>query len=419
MKKNDFLTKTLLFGAFALATAACSNEELTVVDPNINSGDDAPKLSITVKAPAGEGVIVRNATRADEETQDSYESALKSINVYLFQCATNSGQETDYKYQCTLTFKATADDNGAIAWQSDSDGKTCVTAIPGELMGKYVRMAIVANDAPTDPGLTVGSTNFNAFRSALATASLSTTSESPSLADLLVGSATDMTAEGATGFPMGAVVGTAATQFTAKGVSVEGVTLVRNVARIDICNYATDLVITSVKLTNANNKSYLFGATTGVNVPSGQNTGGVTISPLAEYSTRITPGLAYTNKGESSDTEITDPTALKTLNTHRAFYLYEQAVGSLANSPVVTIGYKVGDSSSSSTGTIDVKFENTTDGTTTYVANVVRNHIYTIQLGDGGAISTGKVTATFTVEDWTEGETIDEELTPDSDAVGS
>ena len=146
MKKNDFLTKTLLFGAFALATAACSNEELTVVDPNINSGDDAPKLSITVKAPAGEGVIVRNATRAD--IQDSYESALKSINVYLFQCATESGQETDYKYQCTLTFKAAADDNGTIAWQEGSNGKTCVTAIPAELMGKYVRMAIVANDAP-------------------------------------------------------------------------------------------------------------------------------------------------------------------------------------------------------------------------------------------------------------------------------
>ena len=415
MKKNDFLTKTLLFGAFALATAACSNEELTVVDPNINSGDDAPKLSITVKAPAGEGVIVRNATRA-EETQDSYESALKSINVYLFQCATNSTQETDYTYSCKLTFKATADDNGAIAWQSDSDGKTCVTAIPAELMGKYVRMAIVANDAPTDPGLTVGTTNFNAFRSALATASLSTESGSPSLADLLVGSSENMTADGATGFPMGAVVGSAATQFTAKGVSVEGVTLVRNVARIDICNYATDLVITSVKLTNANNKSYLFSGSSAVNVPSGQTA--VTISPLAEYTTKIgETGLAYTNKGESSDTEITDPTALKTLNTHRAFYLYEQAVGSSTNSPVVTIEYKVGDGSK--TGTIDVKFENTTDGTTTYVANVVRNHIYTIQLGDGGAISTGKVTATFTVEDWTEGETIDEELTPDSDAVGS
>ena len=418
MKKNDFLTKTLLFGAFALATAACSNEELTVVDPNINSGDDAPKLSITVKAPAGEGVIVRNATRA-EETQDSYESALKSINVYLFQCATNSTQETDYTYSCTLTFKATADDNGAIAWQSDSEGKTCVTAIPGELMGKYVRMAIVANDAPTVPSLTEGSTTFYDFRSALATASLSTESGSPSLADLLVGSSSDMTASDATGFPMGAIVGSEATQFTAKGVSVEGVTLVRNVARIDICNYATDLVITSVKLTNANNKSYLFSGSSAVNVPSGQTA--VTISPLAEYQARIgDSGLAYTNKEESSsDTEITDPTALKTLNTHRAFYLYEQAVGSSTNSPVVTIEYKVGDSSSSKTGSIDVKFENTTDGTTTYVANVVRNHIYTIQLGDGGAISTGEVTATFTVQDWTEGETIDEELTPDSDAVGS
>ena len=414
MKKNDFLTKTLLFGAFALATAACSNEELTVVDPNINSGDDAPKLSITVKAPAGEGVIVRNATRAD--IQDSYESALKSINVYLFQCATESGQETDYKYQCTLTFKAAADDNGTIAWQESSNGKTCVTAIPAELMGKYVRMAIVANDAPTDPGLTVGSTNFNAFRSALATAELSTTSESPSLADLLVGSSENMTNDDATGFPMGAIVGTEATQFTAKGVSVEGVTLVRNVARIDICNYATDLVITRVKLTNANNKSYLFSGSSAVNVPSGQTAVTISPSPLAEYSTRITPGLAYTNKEDGGTTEITDPTALKTLNTHRAFYLYEQAVGSSANSPVVTIGYKVGDSSSSSTGTIDVKFENTTDGTTTYVANVVRNHIYTIQLGDGGAISTGKVTATFTVEDWKEGETIDEELTPDSDS---
>lgn len=419
MKKNEFLTKTLLFGAFALAATACSNEELADVNPNINSGDDAPKLSITVKAPAGDGVVVRSATRA--EIQDATEKAIKTVNVYIFKLTGSGTYETSYTYFSTMKFAATANtENNVTAYTDNGDGSyTCAEAIPGDLMGATVRVAIVANDEPTDPSLTVGSTKLSDFRSALATKVLTMADDTYFTADTLVGGTGEdpnMAAEGATGFPM-AYIPEESKELSALGATYADIKLVRNVARIDICNYATDLTITGVELTKANEKSYLFykSSSVNMNVP-GSLSQATTIKPLKEYTTLLgTSGIAYNNEKDEETAEDRE-TQIKELNTHRAFYLYEQTVTTEASSPKVTINYSVKSESDADakTGSVDVYFK-TTGETATYV-NVERNHIYTIVLGDGGAVSQGTVKAKFVVKDWIEGETIDEELTPDEDA---
>lgn len=422
MRKNEFLTKTLLFGAFALATAACSNEELAEVNPNINSGDDAPKLSITVKAPAGEGVVIRSATRA--EIQDATEKAIKTVKVYLFKQDGSGTEETSYKFHSTMSFDATGDDaKGIVAYTDNSDGTyTCTKAIPSSLMGAKIKVAIIANDeaAATD---TTSTTTLYGFRTGvLASATRSATVEDGTYftADTLVGGTgdtPDMAAEGATGFPM-AYIPSDSYDLTATGVAITA-QLVRNVARIDICNYATDLTITGVELTNVKEKSYLFGGSSdALNVPSNENgLTGLLIKPMKEYADSLSRegNLPYNAaKDEITDSDREDQ--IKTLNTHRAFYLYEQAVTTDETSPKVTISYSVKSDSETDakTGSVDVYFK-TTGETATYV-NVERNHIYTIVLGDGGAVSQGTVKAKFVVKDWIEGETIDEELTPDEDA---
>ena len=427
MKKNDFLTKTLLFGAFALATAACSNEELTVVDPNINSGDDAPKLSITVKAPAGEGVVVRSATRADSEIQDDTEKAIKTVKVYLFKKdASGSSEETAYKFHSTMSFAATADDEkGVVKYTDNSDGTyTCTKAIPSDLMGANIKVAIVANDEAAGVDTTVNTTTLYAFRTgalASVTSGVTVADGMYFTADTLVGGtqtgSPDMKGEGATGFPM-ACIPTDSYDLTAMGKQITA-ELTRNVARIDICNYATDLTITGVELTQVNEKSYLFcGSNNTLNVPTGLSK--ITIKPMKEYADSLARDqkLPY-NTAKDEETSDDRETLIKALNTHRAFYLYEQAAGTSATDcPKVTIKYSVKSDSEEEahTGSVDVCFKTTASGATNYV-EVKRNYIYTIVLGDGGAVSQGSVKATFVVKDWLEGETVDEELTPDSDEV--
>lgn len=424
MRKNEFLTKTLLFGAFALATAACSNEELTEVNPNINSGDDAPKLSITVKAPAGEGVVVRSATRAEGEIQDATEKAIKTVKVYLFKHdGTASSEETNFKFHSTMSFDATGDDaKGIVKYTDNSDGTyTCTKAIPSDLMGAKIKVAIIANDEAAAAD-TTSSTTLYAFRTGvLASVTRSATVEDGTYftADTLVGGAgesVNMKDGSATGFPM-AYIPSDSYELTAMGKTITA-QLVRNVARIDICNYATDLTITGVELTNVKEKSYLFsGSSDASNVPSGDLTK-LLIKPMKEYADSLAreQKLPY-NAAKDGETGDDRETLIKELNTHRAFYLYEQTAGtSNTDCPKVTISYSVKSDSETDakTGSVDVYFEKTADDATNYV-EVKRNHIYTIVLGDGGAVSQGTVKATFVVKDWIEGETIDSELDPSTE----
>ena len=408
MKKNDFLTKSLLLGAFALICAACSNDEVAgIVDE-----EDAPTFSITLKTPAVGGVTVNNATRAEGDTveDETDEATLKSVDIYLFSKASSNTNTADaaYLYSGKLSFAATAT-TGVSAWETGESGTiTCTGKIPLEAMGKDTRFAIIANDGNvTQP--TLNSTSLATF---MANTEASASVSSESTADVLVGGVTDKS------FPMSAVINDASKNYllTAAGnTEIEGnVTLVRNVARIDIRNYATDLTITGVKVVKANSKSYIFSGSGTINVPTSPEAIDV-LNPLKEYSDLISAGkTAYDPvKTGATQTEIFEA------NTHRAFYLYEQAANTSGNEAFyVEVSYSVkgkgDDDTVAQTGTVKVPFSVAADGATTYKP-IQRNHLYTIQLGNGTAVLTGELKVTLVVDDWATGEEFEEELTPSED----
>ena len=410
MKKNDFLTKSLLLGAFALICAACSNDEVAgIVDE-----EDAPTFSITLKTPAVGGVTVNNATRAEGETveDETDEATLKSVDIYLFSKAISNTNTTDaaYSYSGKLSFAATAT-TGISAWETGESGTiTCTGKIPLEAMGKYTRFAIIANDGD----VTQPASNSTSLADFMASTQASATVATTNTADVLVGGETDKS------FPMSAVINDASKSYllTAAGnTEIEGnVTLVRNVARIDIRNYATDLTITGVKVVKANSKSYIFSGSGTINVPTSPEAIDE-LNPLKEYSTLITDGTTAYNSVRTGATQA----EIFEANTHRAFYLYEQAANTSGNEAFyVEVSYSVnskdaeGNATQEATGTVKVPFSVAADGTTTYKP-IQRNHLYTIQLGNGTAVLTGELKVTLVVDDWATGEEFEEELTPSED----
>ena len=408
MKKNDFLTKSLLLGAFALICAACSNDEVAgIVDE-----EDAPTFSITLKTPAVGGVTVNNATRAEGETveDETDEATLKSVDIYLFSKASSNTNTADaaYFYSGKLSFAATAT-TGVSAWETGESGTiTCTGKIPLEAMGKYTRFAIIANDGD----VTQPTSNSTSLADFMASTQASASVSSENTADVLVGGETDKS------FPMSAVINDASKSYllTAAGnTTIEGnVTLVRNVARIDIRNYATDLTITGVKVVKANSKSYIFSGSGTINVPTDPTAIDV-LNPLKEYTDLISAGTTAYDPVKTGATQA----EIFEANTHRAFYLYEQAANTSGNEAFyVEVSYSVkgkgDDEAVAQTGTVKVPFSVAADGATTYKP-IQRNHLYTIQLGNGTAVLTGELKVTLVVDDWATGEEFEEELTPSED----
>ena len=275
-------------------------------------------------------------------------------------------------------------------------------------MGKYTRFAIIANDGD----VTQPTSNSTSLADFMASTQASASVSSESTADVLVGGETDKS------FPMSAVINDASKSYllTAAGnTTIEGnVTLVRNVARIDIRNYATDLTITGVKVVKANSKSYIFSGSGTINVPTDPTAIDV-LNPLKEYSDLISAGKTAYNPVKTGATQA----EIFEANTHRAFYLYEQAANTSGNEAFyVEVSYSVkgkgDDDTAAQTGTVKVPFSVAADGATTYKP-IQRNHLYTIQLGNGTAVLTGELKVTLTVDDWATGEEFEEELTPSTD----
>ncbi len=409
MKKNDFLTKSLLLGTFALIGAACSNDDVA----SIISEEDAPTFSITLKTPAVSGVTVNNATRAEGDTvaDETDEAKLNSVDIYLFSKGsgvTNTGDNV-YTYSGKLSFAAAATD-GVTAWTTESDKTVCTGKIPYDAMGKDTRFAIIANDGSVAQP-TLNSTSLADF---MAKTEASASVATGNTADALVGGETKS-------FPMSAVINDQSKSYvlTAAGnTEIDGeITLVRNVARIDIRNYATDLTITSVKVNKANSKSYIFSSSSStINVPASP-AAIETLKPLTEYTNRFTGGkLAYNSVSVTATKE-----QIFAANTFRAFYLYEQAANTTGSENfTVEIAYSVNsegaEDTAAKTGTVKVPFK-TTDGTGNY-KDIQRNHLYTIQLGNGTAVLTGEVKVKLVVKDWETGEVFEKELDPSADVQG-
>ena len=370
------VNRFLLTGLISLGILGCTGEKPFYDISKTEESDNLGKISISVKTTLSEKYLVTRAV-GDKIAAESDEAKVNSLKVYLFTKDGANGTEDDYVLYKNYDF-----DNSKI--KTIAGNSQVSIAIESDFMGKTVKAVIIANDSPV-LALTPKSTKLTEFRKALASANVTTTSES----DVLVGGANKS-------FPMSCVTGDINT--TPKGNSVNA-TLVRSMARIDILNFAKDLYITSVKLTNVNNKSCLLGkADAGkLNIPSTGAMQKIELKPLTEYSAKITgTGFGYDATHDAEGTE-----AICKANKHRTFYLYEQEVKDEASSPKVTIEYIAKNANKEKNGKIEVVFKKTTDPKDW--VNVKRNHIYTIQLGEEGkSILQGKMKVRFIVDDWDE-----------------
>ena len=370
------VNRFLLTGLISLGILGCTGEKPFYDTSKTEESDNLGKISISVKTTLSEKYLVTRAV-GDKIAAESDEAKVNSLKVYLFTKDGVNGTEDDYVLYKNYDF-----DNSKI--KTIAGNSQVSIAIESDFMGKTVKAVIIANDSPV-LALTPKSTKLTEFRKALASANVTTTSES----DVLVGGANKS-------FPMSCVTGDINT--TPNGNSVDA-TLVRSMARIDILNFAKDLYITSVKLTNVNNKSCLLGqADAGkLNIPSTGAMQKIELKPLTEYSAKITgTGFGYDVTHDAEGTE-----AICKANKHRTFYLYEQEVKDEASSPKVTIEYIAKNANKEKNGKIEVVFKKTTDPKDW--VNVKRNHIYTIQLGEEGkSILQGKMKVRFIVDDWDE-----------------
>ena len=372
---NTFISRLFISAVVAVGLLGCNGEKQNIDNDVKVSGNETPKISIKIQSSSLDNVLVTRAV-GDNIAAEPDEAAINKLNVYIFKKTGTAGNEKDYTFFKKYPFDASSLTAGGAS------AKLCSVDIEPEIMSQTVRAALVANDEPTSVALSA-STTLAAFRAALATATVAT----GNTADALVGGTNKS-------FPMSCVTGDIKT--TPKGNSVDA-TLVRSMARIDILNFAKDLYITSVKLTNVNNKSCLLGQTDAkaLNIPPIGTMQKIELKPLTEYSAKLAgAGFGY---DATHDTEGTE--AIRKANKHRVFYLYEQEVKNETDSPVVEIEYTAKNAKVTKKGKITVKFCKTPERKDW--VNVKRNHIYTIQLGEEGKyVLQGGIKVRFVVDDW-------------------
>ena len=391
MRRIHYLSPALLLAFLGCLVVSCGSEtEVTSAD-GMDTGVTSSKIVYTISKSSTGSIVTGDGTQTSEEC------ALKSLNVYLFQLSgdadESSATDADYVFYGSYPFTSGSSETESTFVDDGTGGSECYIGITEDMVGLTLRSLVVANDTPTTT-LTTGTTTLEDFLSSLATASVTDGCH----ADVLVG---NPSSDSATGYPMtGEAVTSDDVSYVTLSVSnVElDVTLVRNVARIDLVNDYPGLTITDVTLTNTPNQSYLF-AQSEVSEPSGSEY--VTIYPLEEYCDES--DLTYTSWAYSDDDDADN-------TQDRVLYLYEQS-SSETSCPTVTVSFSTSDGS----GTVSVPFQDS-DGN--YVS-VERNHLYTIQFGEGSESQEIEVSL-FEASDWSQEDanTIDVVLTTTTDDDG-
>lgn len=357
----------------ALVFTACSSEGIINTDePEINSGEKA-QLCISAVAPGSQNFVTSSRATVDDTEA---ESEVKNLNVYIFR--------TDNEH-CYSMYRF--GENHTAYTEGSNGSKNCVIEIPDDLIGETVNIAILGNRTT---GLNLSANNYTQF---LANAALTAVTDNTSASSSLVKD----------GFPMSCILENVVLK--KEGVKVEA-TLVRTVARIDIFNNTPNLTVTGATLLNVNDKGMFFRGTGTVNIPTDATK--IMMKPISAYETLLQGGIAFTPvEGGTAD-------AIREANSNIAFYLNESEVTDLASSPIVKIDYKVGFNGADTEGSIEIPFK-TAEGT---YFNAVRNHLYTVQLGDGTAAGPDDLRAVVVPQDWNAIE-IDDQVNPDEEKVNS
>ncbi|WP_304246146.1 hypothetical protein [Phocaeicola plebeius] len=386
----------------------CSREVVSTPDRGSDAsgnGVEAGSLRIVIRTPSPDAVV--NPGSRAGALHEQQEWTVKQLGVYIFMAQNASAPDSNYrlvKKTENITFGVTG-----ISGESGTDlgnGEYSYTEpLKDYMIGKYLKVLLVANES-TKQGTAnedgISGTTLQEFKALTASTVLGDLDGQS--ADQISGGAYtdegDLTGNDYKGIVMSGTAqkGTAEEIYLQYPSSLElEAWLTRNVARIDICLNKKKLTLKKAVLKTTAKQAYLFPQATTA-APGNALLTAYPLLPVSKYADLLgdgQPGIQYQNP--ASDMESEEVTRDRNTLKH-VFYLYEQVNDDL-NCATVEVTYTLPDVKGvEQTGVMEIPFRKTTvDGKGEYV-NTTRNHLYTVELGDGSL--DGKVTARIVVQDW-------------------
>ncbi|WP_304300469.1 hypothetical protein [Phocaeicola plebeius] len=407
---RSYVWMVCLLCVSALA-GSCSREVVSTPDGGAEGiRVEAGSLRIVLSTPSPDAVV-NPGSRADGETaaalHEVQEWTVKKLGVYIFMASTQSAGDADYllvKKTEGITF-GTEETEGPKGTDLGNGEYSYTETLQDWMLGKYLKVLLVANEGKelgTAKADGTSGTTLQEFKALTAAAELDD-SEGQS-ADKISGGAytseTDLTGGTYTGIVMSGTArkGTAEEIHLASAALLElEAQLTRNVARIDICLNKKGLTLKKAVLKTTAKKAYLFPQETTA-APGNALLTAYPLLPVSKYVELLgdsKPGIQY--QTPASDTEAEEVTRDRNTLKH-VFYLYEQ-VNTEGSCATVEVTYTLADADGvEQTGVLEIPFrKTTTEGKGGYVITT-RNHLYTVELGDGSL--DGNVNARLVVQDW-------------------
>ncbi|MDE7438463.1 MAG: hypothetical protein K2M93_08260 [Muribaculaceae bacterium] len=381
MKKSLLLTSVLAAG---LLITSCSSE--TVTEPDMANLESANTLSFTLRMPGGEKV---SYTRADDNMiHDASEYSINNLALYEYRI--EGENET-----LVRVIKSNGKGKNVLDLtdkNSDNSYNISIT-VPSEYIGKEFRYRFVANESVADPEV---DSPFSDFLVTKVTR------------ELLDGNSAD--ALSSNGIVMSGVAKNGSTDVITIAEETKcTVEMVRIVSRIDIKYETPNLRLTSVSLRNAPKSGYIFAQEALPTIESGDC---LTLLPRTDLTF---PDFIKDMEAEEGENKT------EKVELEKVFYLYERANSETASAMVhieyeVDYNNKVDDEGNRVYyhGSIDVPFAKA-DGS---FVDAIRNHRYTIVLGNGKEPVAGEIKFNIIVNDWID-VAIDDEFTSDDPEVTS
>ena len=407
---RSYVWMVCLLCVSALA-GSCSREVVSTPDGGAEGiRVEAGSLRIVLSTPSPDAVV-NPGSRADGETaaalHEVQEWTVKKLGVYIFMASTQSAGDADYllvKKTEGITF-GTEETEGPKGTDLGNGEYSYTETLQDWMLGKYLKVLLVANEGKelgTAKADGTSGTTLQEFKALTAAAELDD-SEGQS-ADKISGGAytseTDLTGGTYTGIVMSGTArkGTAEEIHLASAALLElEAQLTRNVARIDICLNKKGLTLKKAVLKTTAKQAYLFPQETTA-APGNALLTAYPLLPVSKYVELLgdsKPGIQY--QTPASDTEAEEVTRDRNTLKH-VFYLYEQ-VNTEGSCATVEVTYTLADADGvEQTGVLEIPFrKTTTEGKGGYVITT-RNHLYTVELGDGSL--DGNVNARLVVQDW-------------------
>lgn len=424
---RSYVWMVCLLCVSALA-GSCSREVVSTPDggPDASgSGAEAGSLRIVIRTPSPDAVV-NPGSRAEAEDGETaadggmdtpaaalhevQEWTVKQLGVYIFMAQNVGAADGAYRLvqkREGITF-GTEETEGPKGTDLGNGEYSYTETLQDWMIGKYLKVLLVANEGvledielDTNHDGTAGTT-LETFKTLTAGAVLDN-SEGQS-ADKISGGAykneTDLTGDTYTGIVMSGTAkkGTAEVIHLASAALLElEAQLTRNVARIDICLNKKGLTLKKAVLKTTAKKAYIFPQSTTA-APDNALLTDYPLLPVSKYAELLGDGkLGITYQNPATDTEAEEVTRDRNTLKH-VFYLYEQ-VNDNSSCATVEVTYTLANADGvEQTGVLEIPFrETTTEGKGDYV-NTTRNHLYTVELGDGSL--DGKVNARLVVQDW-------------------